>query len=141
MFTVEPLPLASNGRITPEAYATIAPWWESRGGEAPTLAMLPACSALVSRNGKPIAVAFMYFDATGSGVAWLAWLATCPNESGHATGRAVLLAIDFLAHHARELNYWLLTATYHHPSIIKTLKRCGFLTGDRGMTQLFKPIK
>lgn len=102
--------------------------------------MLPSCGAVAEKNGSPVAIAFLYLDATGSGVAWLAWLATAPEVSRHLAGRAVRHLIEFLTAHAKALGYWLLTATYHHPSLLAHLRRLGWKTGDVGMTQLFHPI-
>ena len=100
--------------------------------------MLPGCGAICEWNGKAIAAAFMYLDATGSGVAWLAWLASCPGTTGRRVARAFDHLFTFLTDFAKDMNYWLVNATYHHPALISLLKRHGFQTGDVGMTQLFK---
>ena len=140
MFTLIPIALGSDGRVCPTVFSEFYPWWQARGGDAPTREMLPGCGLAVAHQGKPVAVAFMYLDATGSGMAWLAWLATCPHTNAHTTGRALRYALRHLVEHAASLNYWCIAATYHHPALIKTLKRLGFKTGDRGMTQLFITI-
>lgn len=129
-----------DGRITPEDYELVRPWWEARGGEAPSREMLPTFGALALHHGQPIACAFAYLDATGSGVAMLAWLAACPGTSAHVTGRGMLHLFNFIERHCESLNYWLLMATYHRPSVVSTLKRLGFRPADTGMVQLFKKI-
>jgi hypothetical protein len=140
MFTLRPLQLGPDGRVTAADFARFAPWWTARGGDSPTREMLPGCGVAVEWNPTPVAVAFLYLDATGSGMAWLAWLATCPDTSAHRTGRAMRHALRYLVGHAASLNYWCVAATYHHPALVKLLKRMGFKTGDRGMTQLFLTI-
>lgn len=129
-----------DGRITLADYEILRPWWEARGGQAPSREMLPTFGAIAERHGKPFACAFCYLDATGSGVGMLSWLATCPTSPKLLSGRALILLIGFLTQEAKRLNYWLLTATYHHPSAISILRRMGFTAADRGMVQLFKPI-
>lgn len=121
-------------------YDTVSPWWTARGGEAPSREMLPTVGGIASCNGQPIACAFMYLDGTGSGVAWLAWMATCPATSAHRVGRALRHLMDFLTAEARRMNYWLVNATFHHPTLVSILKRLGFQTADVGMVQLFKPL-
>jgi hypothetical protein len=131
---------AADGRITEEDYELISPWWQARGGDAPARELLPTCGAISEYDGKPIACAFAYLDATGSGVAMLAWMAACPGTSAHKTGRAMLHLLRFMEDHCERLNYGVLMASYGKPSIISTLKRLGFQTGDTGMTQLFKEL-
>ena len=140
MHRLRPITLAPDGRIHPDDYEMIRPWWEARGGEAPSREMLPCFGVLSLHYGEPIACAFAYLDATGSGVAMLSWLAACPGTSAHTTGRAMLHLFRFIEEHCEGLNYWLLMATYHRPSVVSTLKRLGFQKGDTGMTQLFKKL-
>jgi len=140
MLAIRPVELDSNGRVSLTDFRVLSPWWEARGGGPPSREMLPSCGAIAEKNGEPVACAFLYLDATGSGVAWLSWLATRPATSAHLTGRALFRILDFLKIHARSLNYWLITASYHHPSLISMLKRLGFKTGDTGMTHLFKTL-
>lgn len=140
MISLRTIDLEADGRISRADYALISPWWQARGGEAPSREMLPTLGAVAEWNGEGIATAFMYLDATGSGVAWLAWLATRPQTSAHRVGRAMRHLFEFLQAEARRLNYWLVNATFHHPSLISLLKRMGFRAADVGMVQLFKPI-
>lgn len=140
MFTVRPIARDPDGRVCPTEFCIVSPWWQARGGESPTREMLPGCGAMCEFNGDPLACAFMYLDATGSGVAWLAWLASKPGSSAHRVSRAFKHLFEFLTNFAREMNYWLVNATYHHPSLVSLLKRQGFQVGDVGMVQLFKKI-
>lgn len=140
MISIRPIEISPDGRVSHHEFLMVSPWWEARGGDSPTREMLPSCGAVAEWNGDPIACAFMYLDATGSGVAWLAWLASKPATSAHRVARAFRHLFDFLTGEARRMNYWLVNATYHHPSLISLLKRLGFQTGDTGMTQLFKTL-
>ena len=139
-FSVRPIERSADGRVCPSEFSGFSPWWQARGGDSPTREMLPGCGAVCEHNGKPIACAFLYLDATGSGVAWLAWLATCPATNIHRTARALRHLISYLTGFAKSMDYWLVCATYHHPGLLKMLKRLEFQTGDTGMTQLFKPL-
>ncbi len=140
MISIRPVVLGCDGRVSPEDHGLVSPWWEARGGVPPTRDMLPGCGALAFLRTRPMACAFMYLDATGSGVAWLSWLASNPRAPVRAAGSAIGILIDFLLRHARSLNYWLVNATYCQPSLIRHLKRGGFRAGDTGMTQLFKAL-
>jgi hypothetical protein len=140
MFTVRPIARDSDGRVSRADFDWVYPWWEARGGESPTREMLPGCGAIAEWNGEPVACAFLYLDATGSGVAWLAWVATKPGTPGKRVVRAFRALFQFLTDFARSMNYWLVNATYHHPSLVSLLKGQGFHVGDVGMVQLFKTL-
>lgn len=139
-FSVRPIARSADGRVCPAEFSRFSQWVQARGGESPSREMLPGCGAVVEHHGQPLACAFLYLDATGSGVAWLAWLATCPATSPHRNGRALRHLIAYLTGLAKSLDYWLVCATYHHPGLLKLLKRQDFSVGDTGMTQLFKTI-
>ena len=140
MFSLRPVKLDAFARVDAAEFAGFSPWWTARGGNSPTLEMLPGCGVVVSSDDGPVAVAFMYLDATGSGVAFLAWLATRPGAPPIRAGLALDLAIVHLEDHAKELNYWLVSAVYHHASILGMLGNNGYVSGDTGMTQLFKTL-
>lgn len=124
-------------RITDQDFATLSPWWETRGGQSPSRVMLPALGVIASHHGQPLACCFAYLDGTGSGVAQLAWMSTNPLYAAIQRGRALTHCLDFLIPHIQDLGYWLINTTYHHPSIIRRLKARGFLTGDTGLTHQF----
>jgi hypothetical protein len=140
MFSLRAIPLDEFGRVCATAFAGFSPWWIARGGNCPTREMLPGCGVIVDCEDGPVAVAFMYLDATGSGVAWLAWLASNPAVPAVRAGLALDLARLHLEAHAKALNYWLVAAAYHHPSLVALFRSAGYATGDTGMIQLFKPI-
>lgn len=126
-----------DNRITPEDFHTISPWWVARGGKSPAREELPTLGVLAIHHGQPLACCFAYLDATGSGVSQLAWMATNPSASIITRGNALHIALDFLIPHIRDLGYWLINATYHHPSIARALRAEGFMTGDTGLTHQF----
>ena len=64
------------GRISAADYETIAPWWAARGFTAPARILLPGLGVMIMQGDTPVACAFMYLDASGSGVCQLAWPAT-----------------------------------------------------------------
>lgn len=129
-----------DGRLQPAIYESICGWWSDRDGHAPTREMLGQCGIIIDLDGEPIACAWMYLDGTGSGVAWMAWLATKPGANGNKAARAVRMAIDFLCEHAKSLNYWCVQCAYNNPSIIKMLKSADFRQVDGGMSHLVKPL-
>lgn len=140
MMSLRPIVHDASGRVDPAEYAMIVPWWQARDGAPPAREMLPGMGVIVNSEGEPTACGFMYLDATGSGVAQLAWLATRPGCSGKVSRKCLDVAVDFLTEEARRMNYWMVSATYHTPSLVRLLGRVGFEAVRTGMTQLFKPL-
>ena len=132
---------AGGGRVDPGEYAMLEPWWKARGGFPPKREMLPGLGAIGLADGVPAAAAFMYLDAAGSGVAQLAWLAMAPDAGKRAAVRSLRAAAGFLLGEARRMNYWLVSATFHHPSLVRFLgKSLGFQTVGIHMSQMFAPL-
>ena len=140
MLQTRPILLDASGRVAAGEYALFAGWWNSRHGSPPALEMLPGCGVVVEEADGPVAVAFMYLDATGSGVAWLGWMASDPLAGAATACNAVELAVQFLEDHARALNYWLVVASYNRPSLVAAMVRAGFQAGETNFTHLFKPL-
>lgn len=128
----------ADGRITREDHAIITPWWEARGGQAPGRCMFPTLGFIASGRCKtPLATASAYLDATGSGVAQIAYAATNPEASKILRARALIAILDFLIPHIHSLGYWLINASFHHPDILRLLKRRRFTTAETGMENLY----
>ena len=133
--------IGEDKRITLEDYELLRPWWEQRGGAAPPREILPTLGIIKeTSDGTPLACGFLYLDATGSGVAWLSWMATNPEQSAQVAGRALLGALRFLEAEAKALDYWVATATLADPGFVSLMNRRGYVTGDTGLCHLFKPL-
>lgn len=132
-FTLDP----ADGRITPTDYEIISPWWKARGGQAPGRGMLPTLGFIAVEHDTPIATASAYLDATGSGVAQLAYAATNPAVSTILRARGLLAILDFLIPHIHSLGYWLVNASFHHPDILRILRRRNFASAESGMENLY----
>ena len=98
--------------------------------------MLPTLGVL----DDEAACGFLYLDATGSGVAVMAWTATNPAAGVLDRGRAMGRVIDFLEREARHLGYHALMCSHSHPSFIRRFKARGYVTGDSGLVHLFKSL-
>ncbi len=129
-----------DGRISHADYAHLAAWWRARAPQAPAREILPTLGVIAEFNGRPISAAFAYLDATGSGVAWLGWMATDPQAPKIRAGLALNRAIEFLQDECGRLNYWLMWATVADPSFIRFLGNRGYTATDRGLCHLFKSI-
>ncbi len=153
MTTLRTIHIADDGRIAPQDYAILERWWKARAKEAPPRNILPTLGVIVSSSPapssnpqpsiaaqQPLAAAFAYLDATGSGVAWIGWMITDPAAPKAAAGRAMLRALDFLEKECRRLNYWLGWATVADPSFIRFLEHRGYTRTDEGLCHLFKPL-
>lgn len=125
-------------RITAADFAIVAGFYQARGATGPTRHMLPACGFIAeSADRRPLACAFLYLDATGSGVANLAWVASDPAAPIMARGRAVKACLHTCLAVARRLNYWLIMGSFNTPSLIRTLRAHGWHTGDCGTVHLY----
>jgi len=140
MFSLRPVEKDNDGRVSAEVFSRVFPWWTARSGNSPPREILPGCGFIASINDTPVAVAFMYLDATGSGVAMLGWMATNPEHAPSPALAALILCIHALEEHARELNYWTVMAVFNNPTILAILRSEGYRRGEDATTQLFKPL-
>lgn len=140
MLSVRTITLDHDGRVSQADFSLVSAWFRQRGGEPPFREMLPTCGAVIEKDDEPAGIGFLYMDATGSGVAWLSWLATNPALPIITAGRAVVHLVKFLTEVAKSNNYWLLVGNFNRPSINSLLRRHGFTDGDKGATLQFKPI-
>ena len=167
MITIRPIERAEDGRISEADYAIVSSWWKIRAKESPPRAILPTLgviaeygrigecglrnadcdeetnpqSAIANPLSTPVAAAFAYLDATGSGVAWLGWMITDPHAPKNRAGRGLLRALDFLDKECLALDYWLSWATISDPDFIRFMQRRGYTPTDRGLCHLFKPLR
>jgi hypothetical protein len=125
----------SMGRISDDDYALICSFWKGRGSPPPRN-LLPTLGVLVDE----MACGFLYLDATGSGVAVMAWTATDPAAPHIERGHAMLEVIGFLEKEATALGYHTVMTTHCHPSFIRLFTRRGYASGDSGLVQLFKSL-
>jgi len=119
-------------RIAAEDFSLISSWWTARNQESPSLEMLPGLGfiAFDKENGTPLATCSAYLDATGSGVARLAYAATNPAASPLARGKALAHVLDLLIQHIQSLNYWLINASFNQPALLRFLKKHNFRTAE-----------
>lgn len=127
---------AEDGRIHAEDYRLICSFWEGRGSPPPR-ALLPGLGVIADG----LACGFLYLDATGSGVAVMAWTATNPRSPLWARGMAMSRVISFLEREARALGYGALMCSHAHPSFIRYFQRRGYAAGDSGLVHLFKSLE
>lgn len=126
---------ADDGRISDEDYQMISGFWEGRGSP-PARNLLPTLGVMAD----DMACGFLYMDASGSGVAVMAWTATDPKAPHIERGRAMVEVIDFLEHEAAALGYHSVMATHNTPSFIRLFTRRGYVTGDGELCQMFKAV-
>lgn len=139
-YAVQPIPRDEDGRVCRHVFSWVLDWWQARGSQSPKREMLPGCGVIAQYNQQPLAAGWLYLDATGSGMGWLAWLVSNPDAPPLRAGRALRLVMEFLAEHAQSLGYHTLVSTYQQPSLVRLCQRLGFHAGDRGLTHLFKPL-
>lgn len=141
MITLRMIALGEDERICEAEYELVARWWRARVREAPPRNILPRLGVIACYGqGVPVAAAFAYLDAAGSGTAWLGWMITDPAAPKALAGRAMMRALDFLEKECRRLGYWLGWATVNEPSFIRFLERRGYARTDEGLCHLFKTL-
>ena len=140
MISLRTIDIGTDGRITEADYSILAKWWARRASEAPPRNILPTLGVIASHDDTPLASAFAYLDATGSGVALLAWMITDPDAHTQRVGRALKKSIDFLHLECARLNYWLAWSTVANPSLVSYLQRDGYNAAESNLTHLFKPL-
>jgi hypothetical protein len=140
MIHLRTIEIAEDGRISENDYSVIEKWWKARASEAPPRNILPTLGVIASHEDTPLAAAFAYLDATGSGVALLAWMITDPDAHTQRVGRALKKSIDFLHLECARLNYWLAWSTIANPSLVSYLEHDGYQSAESGLTHLFKPL-
>jgi hypothetical protein len=95
---------------------------------------------VIESDGRPVACAWLYLDAAGSGCAWLAWLCTDPGAVPIVAGRALKHAECLLCEIASMLGYRVMVATLAGESWGQFMQSCGWRAGDRGLAHWFKPL-
>lgn len=126
---------AEDGRISQADYDLICGFWVGRGSPPPRN-ILPTLGVIADE----MACGFLYLDASGSGVAVMAWTATNPSAAVLARGRAMIYVLDFLESEAGSLGYHTVMSTHQHLSFHRLFKRRGYASGDSGLVQLFKSL-
>jgi len=146
MITIRPIERSEeDNRISEADYAIVSKWWRTRAKEAPPRGILPTLGVIAEHSDGdivvPVAAAFAYLDATGSGVAWLGWMITDPDARKNLAGRGLLRALDFLDKECVALDYWLSWATISDPDFIRFMERRGYTPTDRGLCHMFKGLR
>lgn len=139
MIHLRTITLAGDGRITPEDHHLIAAMWKTHHADPPPRTILPTLGA-IALNPAPIASAFLYLDATGSGLALLSWCVADMTQPAITRGRAIHHLLTFLEAEARRLNYWTLWTTIAHPALIRHLTKRGYIPTETHLTHLFKTL-
>jgi hypothetical protein len=129
-----------DGRIEPTEYTTLAKWWTARAGQAPPRTILPTLGAIAHHHGEPVAAAFAYLDATGSGVAIIAWHITDPGAHPRHAGRGLKHAIRFLEDECARLNYWLAWTATSSQSLASYLQATAYQKAEENITHLFRAL-
>lgn len=124
----------------PEDYPTLAHWWQRRGGVLMPEARLAKIGRVAERDGALLACGFLYLDATGSGMAWPAWLGTNPNARPITAGRALRHVLRCLEQIAEALDYGCAVQTLAGSSLRRFMAADGYQEGDTGLAHLFKNL-
>lgn len=122
--------------ITPADFPMLAAWWQDRGGQAPD----PSILKLGVRRDED-AAGFLYLDATGAGVAVIAWTVTNPHVCSRQAAEGLREVIAALEAVAREHGYpFVLCHQVENSGLHRQFARRGYQVGDSKLVQLFKSL-
>ena len=113
---------------TNEDYNLVASWWEKRGFPKIPAHLLPTNGVIVEER----AVGFLY--STDSGIAWLEWIVSDPDQRGETD--AVSVVIETLVQAAKQLGFSVVFSSLHNERLINKYTKAGFDVGDVGMTNM-----
>jgi hypothetical protein len=118
-------------------YPVFVSWWKGHAWDAPSIHILPRCAVLVTTDeGEPAAVAWLYMDNSGVGVAWMEWTVANPALSPRTVFAALKALLSAVRVVAVSLDYGVLMTTARQASLIKIYERGGFTVTDTGVTHL-----
>lgn len=118
-------------------YPELGGWFKSHQGYAIPTNILPKLGIVVESNCGMSAAGWLYMD-NSVGVAWPAWMVTNPNISPIIAGRALEHVLEALEVCAKQHDYGVFFTMAKQPSLIKWLKKRGFVQNHADMVQLFK---
>ncbi len=118
-------------------YAVFAGWWKAHHWEAPSIHILPRCGVLVETNGGvPAAVAWLYMDNSGVGVAWMEWTVANAALPPRVVFEALKQLVPAVQAVAVSMDYGVLMTCARQASLVKIYERGGFIVTDTGVTHL-----
>lgn len=127
----------ADGRISAVDYALVSSFWTLRGGKAPARGVFPGVGVLFDHD----ACGFLYLDATGSGVAVIAWTATNPTIPPRRAAKALNHVITMLEVLAKVHGYHtILCHQVENSGLHRSFSRKGYTAADSNLVQLFRSI-
>lgn len=129
--------------VRDEDFEMLQRWWkENKFSPPPPRLILPEegrGGIIVSKDGRDICAGFLYL--TNSTVALLEYIVMDFQVKDRVLRKeAMKFMIDSLSGVAELNDRTTLFTTIKNEGLIKTLIDCGFMVGDRNMTQLVKPV-
>ena len=127
--------------VKKEDYKYINKWWEALGDEPPTPSMLPnngLGGVLVEKNGKPIAVVYLYL--TNSSVGYIANAIANPNYKSRDRFELITRLIDECVRRGAAVGCSMVWATSQSKGIIKRCKELNYEVSEKTHHILTKHI-
>jgi len=122
-------------RINADDHPWLSQWYEAHDFSAPPLGILPPYGIIsVDESDTPMAAGFLY--KSDGGIAWLEWLVSNPEVKPLAAAKHLKRVIGHMKSQAVLYGYNVVFTSMHHRGLIKLMQRCGFVVGDKGMTNL-----
>ena len=120
-------------------YETIRPWWQGRDMAVLPVGMLSPCGVLVEADELPVAAVWIYFTCN-TGIAWVEFLVTNPACSAVQAAKGIKVLLGAVDEVAKALGYEVLFTMTEKGSLLRTLKRSGYIENHSGVTQLVKRL-
>ena len=116
-------------------------WWKDWKWEMPpTLEMLPQQAFLITSTEYNIPVYAGFLYSTGTSIGWFEWIVSNKDAVVEARRGGIDYLVETVSTVAKTIGINTLYTASVSPSFCNSLKRCGFVVGDTGSTQLIKKI-
>lgn len=126
-------------KITALDYPLLEVWWRQWNWEtAPTMDMLPVDGVLVYdfETNIPLYAGFLY--DTNTSIGWIEYIVSNKNASTEMKRGGMQYLCDTLATIAKYKNMTTLFSSTVNNSLVQSLKKAGFVVGDKNVTQMIK---
>lgn len=114
-------------------YMEFVSWWEAHGWPAVPVVMLPKCGVVVEAEGVPMAAAWLYLDASETGVCFLSWVVTRPGLKAKKAAAVVAFLAGAARAVADELGYSQIITLARHGGLVAAMRRQGFTSVGKGV--------
>lgn len=124
--------------ITDNDYNLLCEWWNAWKFPPPPKDCLPRNGLIVYNEDIPVYAGFLYF--TDSNIAWMEWVVSNKNCPVVKKKGGLQYLVSLMSEMARSAGMKYLYTSTVRPEFVNSLNKCGFITGDTGVSQLIRRL-